>query len=142
VNSSLSIVEAAPLLDPDQSRLIVQALALAPGDPVTCDLLKLVLDDVSSQISAKSFPFPGLPPRIIDDIDRQVAELDADIRAGAERTTRARGKNGTKDSRGNEPEHSMANQTTRSEEGIEMSLEEEEEEEEGSEGETMDMTGE
>ncbi|GAA5851308.1 hypothetical protein JCM3766R1_004153 [Sporobolomyces carnicolor] len=118
-----------------------ESLALAPGDPVTCDLLQLVLDDVSSQISAKSFPFPGLPPRIIDDIDRQVAQLDAEILFGADSSARSRRRSeASKTEQEIEPELSIALQT-RSEEGIEMSLEEDEEGD-GSEGETMDMTGE
>jgi len=131
------------LLHSSSSRSIIQALALSPGDPVTCDLLKLVLDDVSTQITAQVFPFPGLPPRIIDDLDRQVAELNADILTGADPTTESGRKpdqvgdvtnNGIEE----EEENTMAMQT-RSEEGIEMSLEEEGD---GSEGETMDMTGE
>ncbi|GAA6010469.1 hypothetical protein JCM11491_006953 [Sporobolomyces phaffii] len=138
--SALGIVEHRRSNFQDAIARYHEALALSPGDPVTCDLLKLALEDVSSQISAKSFPFPGLPPRIIDDIDRQVAELDAEIRSGVDRaSTRSRKETGR-----SEPEHSMALQT-RSEEGIEMSLEEgdeEDEAEEGSEGETMDMTGE
>ena len=109
---------------------------------MTCDLLQLVLDDVSSQISAKSFPFPGLPPRIIDDIDRQVAQLDAEILFGPDSSARSRRRSeASKTEQEIEPELSIALQT-RSEEGIEMSLEEDEEEGDGSEGETMDMTGE
>ncbi|GAA5914945.1 uncharacterized protein JCM6883_001771 [Sporobolomyces salmoneus] len=142
--SALGIVEHRRGNFQDSIARYHEALALAPGDPVTCDLLQLVLDDVSSQISSKSFPFPGLPPRIIDDIDRQVAQLDADILSELDSSSHSRRrsaatKNGQEQEE--EPELSMALQT-RSEEGIEMSLEEEPEEEEGSEGETMDMTGE
>ncbi|GAA5884461.1 hypothetical protein JCM16303_005092 [Sporobolomyces ruberrimus] len=143
--SALGIVEHARGNFQDAIARYHEALALAPGEPVTCDLLKLVLDDVSSQISAKSFPFPGLPPRILDDIDRQVAELDAEIQAGADSTRQTGPGDTTRDARDVEPELSMAAQT-RSEEGIEMSLEEEDERDDddgdASEGETMDMTGE
>ncbi|GAA5966860.1 hypothetical protein JCM21900_001177 [Sporobolomyces salmonicolor] len=117
-----------------------ETLALSPGDPVTCDLLKLVLDDVSAQISTRAFPFPGLPPRTIANIDRQVAELDAEILAGVEPTfERASEEEGDRQG-GEEGEEgeTMAMQT-RSEEGIEVDMDEEEE---GSDGETMDMTGE
>ncbi|GAA5941504.1 anaphase promoting complex subunit CDC16 [Sporobolomyces koalae] len=118
-----------------------EALALAPGEPVTCDLLKVVLDDVSSRISDKPLLFPGLPRRVLHDIDRQVAELDAEIRVGLDTATssRARFEDPNKHDRSG-VENSMALQT-RSEEGIEMSLEEVDEDEDGSEGETMDITG-
>mgnify|MGYP001574530158 FL=1 len=59
-----------------------QSLSISPGDPVTCDLLKLVLDDTANSISAGTFPFPGLPPLTLVNIDDQVAALDADIVAG------------------------------------------------------------
>ncbi|GAA5969752.1 hypothetical protein JCM11641_008031 [Rhodosporidiobolus odoratus] len=61
-----------------------EALAIAPSDPVTCDLLRLALDDVSSQISSRAFLFPGLPPTTLINIDEQVAALDAEIRAGVD----------------------------------------------------------
>ncbi|BGP54532.1 anaphase-promoting complex subunit Cut9 [Rhodotorula sphaerocarpa] len=119
------------------------ALALTPGEPVACDLLKLALDDVATQITSRKFPFPGIPPRTLANIDEQVAALDADILAGVALP----GEEGVDPDEG---ESSVAGssavgmQTTRSEEGAgyEMSLEEEGEEDmEATEGETMDMTG-
>lgn len=50
---------------------------------MTCELLKLVLEDVSHSISSENFPFPGLPPTILANIDEQVAKLDAEILTGA-----------------------------------------------------------
>lgn len=61
-----------------------QALSISPGDPVTCDLLKLVLEDTAHNISTEQFPFPGIPPAKLRAIDQQVAELDASIAAGEE----------------------------------------------------------
>lgn len=61
-----------------------QALSISPGDPVTCDLLKLVLDDVATHISARKLPFPGLPPSTLANIDASVAALDREILAGVE----------------------------------------------------------
>ncbi|GAA6063193.1 hypothetical protein JCM10212_000495 [Sporobolomyces blumeae] len=144
--SALGLVEHYRGNSQDAIARYHEALALAPGDPVTCDLLKVVLDDISAQISSRAFPFPGLPRRVVDDLDRQVAELDADIRAGVGPSGRDRStQGGTDQSRldravgdGDEDEgqgETMAMQT-RSEEQIELSMEED-----GSEGETMDMTG-
>ncbi|KAI5474174.1 cell division control protein Cdc16 [Pseudohyphozyma bogoriensis] len=56
-----------------------EALSLVPGDPVTCDLLKLVLEETALSVSSGIFPFPGLPPTTIINIDEQVAKLDAEI---------------------------------------------------------------
>ncbi|GAA5910355.1 hypothetical protein JCM8208_006019 [Rhodotorula glutinis] len=137
-----------------------EALSLAPGDPVTCDLLKLALDDVSSQISALKLPFPGLPARTLRHIDDQVAALEDDIlcgrgladevregaRAGegegAGELSRVREEDeGEGEGEGSEMLQSMA--VSLSEDGIEVSMEEEEDDDdEGDEGETMDMTGE
>lgn len=61
-----------------------QALSISPGDPVTCDLLKLVLDDVATHISSRTLPFPGLPPSTLLNIDESVAQLDREILAGLE----------------------------------------------------------
>lgn len=60
--------------------MLRQALSLVPGDPVTCDLLKLVLDDTVDQLSIRPDEFPGLPKSILASIDEQVAALDEDIR--------------------------------------------------------------
>lgn len=128
---------------PHPDTLRVQALALTPGEPVACDLLKLALNDVATQITSSKFPFPGIPPRTLANIDEQVAALDADILAGVALP-------GEEGEDPDEGELSVAGssavgmQTTRSEEGAgyEMSLEEEGEEDmEATEGETMDMTG-
>ncbi|GAA5997071.1 hypothetical protein JCM5350_007746 [Sporobolomyces pararoseus] len=137
--SALGIVEHKRGNFQDAIARYHEALALAPGDPVTCDLLQLVLDDVSSQISSKSFPFPGLPPRVLDDIDRQVAQLDAEIldSANSARPSR-RGGDTTKTGLEDETEHSMAAQS-RSEEGFEVSVGEEEEASEEEED-AMDMS--
>ncbi|KAM0754433.1 cell division control protein 16 [Meredithblackwellia eburnea MCA 4105] len=56
-----------------------EALSILPGDPVTCDLLKLVLEDAANSISTGAYPFPGLPSRALLSIDAQVAELDRAI---------------------------------------------------------------
>ncbi|GAA5868417.1 hypothetical protein JCM3774_003289 [Rhodotorula dairenensis] len=132
-----------------------EALAITPGDPVTCDLLKLALDDVSVQIASHKFPFPGLPPRTLRNIDDQVAALDADILAGVplpgeEQAEEGGGEGEEEGSPAYEGELSMAGssgigmQTMQSEEGgYEMSMEEEEEahDVDVTEGETMDITG-
>ncbi|GAA5975618.1 hypothetical protein JCM10908_005220 [Rhodotorula pacifica] len=136
-----------------------EALAITPGDPVACDLLKLALDDVATQIATRKFPFPGLPPRTLANIDEQVAALDADILAGvrlpgeeAEPFDPDGEEEEEEGSLAYEGELSMAGssgvgmQTTRSEEGgYELSMEgeddEAEEDEDVTEGETMDITG-
>ncbi|KAK4700979.1 anaphase-promoting complex subunit 6, partial [Phenoliferia sp. Uapishka_3] len=59
-----------------------EALSITPGDPVTCDLLRLVLEDVAYSISSEAFAFPGIPPSKLRSIDQQVAELDASIALG------------------------------------------------------------
>ncbi|GAA5840967.1 hypothetical protein JCM9279_001275 [Rhodotorula babjevae] len=132
-----------------------EALSLAPGDPVTCDLLKLALDDVSTQISALKLPFPGLPARTLANIDAQVAALEDDILCGrgldegagrdGERALEGAGElsrvREEDEGEGSEMLQSMA--VSRSEDGIEVSMEEEDDEDdECDEGETMDMTGE
>lgn len=134
-----------------------QALALAPGDPTTCDLLRLALDDVATQVSSQRLPFPGLPPRTLQSIDAQVAALEEEVLAGrelpAERDGEGEGEGEGELSRVREEEEGEEGESevmrsgavSRSEDGIEVSMEEEEEEEDedgGSEGETMDMTGE
>lgn len=58
-----------------------QSLSLAPGDPVTCDLLKLVLDDTVDRLSTVAGEFPGLPRSVLASIDEQVAALDEEVRA-------------------------------------------------------------
>ncbi|KAL8286853.1 hypothetical protein RQP46_003859 [Phenoliferia psychrophenolica] len=60
-----------------------EALSIAPGDPVTCDLLRLVLEDTAFSISTEAFAFPGIPPAALRRIDQQVADLDASIAEGA-----------------------------------------------------------
>ncbi|GAA5828340.1 hypothetical protein JCM11251_006205 [Rhodosporidiobolus azoricus] len=76
-----------------------EALALHPSDPLAIQLLSLSLETLSSSISATSassasgtakgfsssaFPFPGLPPRTIRNIDEQVRRLDEEIRLGVD----------------------------------------------------------
>ncbi|BGP38750.1 anaphase-promoting complex subunit Cut9 [Rhodotorula kratochvilovae] len=128
-----------------------EALALSPGDPVTCDLLRLALDDVAAQVSLQRFPFPGLPPRTLQTIDAQVAALDAAILAGEGLPDEeVEGEEGelsrVREEEDGEEESAvgMSMGVSRSGDGFEVSMEEadEEDEEEGSEGETMDMTGE
>ncbi|GAA6050908.1 hypothetical protein JCM3770_002528 [Rhodotorula araucariae] len=128
-----------------------EALALSPGDPVTCDLLRLALDDVAAQVSLDRFPFPGLPPRTLQNIDAQVAALDAAIMAGAalpddDDNDDADEGDGElshvrEEEDGDESGVGMSIGVSRSGEGFEVSMEEDAEDE-GSEGETMDMTGE
>ncbi|KAM0788548.1 hypothetical protein ACM66B_001674 [Microbotryomycetes sp. NB124-2] len=82
--SALGLVEHRQGRYQDAIKKYHEALGIAPHDPVTCDLLKLVLDDVAS---ARSLPFPGLPPQTLQSIDQRVAELDKDILAGVEPLT-------------------------------------------------------
>lgn len=145
-------VDVQPVAPP----LLSQALAITPGDPVACDLLKLALDDVAAQITSRKFPFPGLPPRTLRNIDEQVAALDADILAGVPLPGEEDVGEGEvddeeeeEDSLAYEGELSIAGssavgmQTTQSEEGAyDMSLEGDAVEDlDVTEGETMDMTG-
>ncbi|KWU42148.1 TPR-like protein [Rhodotorula sp. JG-1b] len=135
-----------------------EALAITPGDPVACDLLKLALDDVAAQITSRKFPFPGLPPRTLRNIDEQVAALDADILAGVPLPGDEDDVGGEvevdeeeeeEDSLAYEGELSIAEssavgmQTTQSEEGAyDISMEGDAVEDlDVTEGETMDMTG-
>ncbi|TNY24498.1 cell division control protein 16 [Rhodotorula diobovata] len=155
--SALGIVEHQRGNMQDSIARYHEALALAPGDPTTCDLLRLALDDVATQVSSQRLPFPGLPPRTLQSIDAQVAALEEEVLAGrelpAERDGEGEGEGEGELSRVREEEEGEEGESevmrsgavSRSEDGIEVSMEEEEEEEDedgGSEGETMDMTGE
>ncbi|BGP14743.1 hypothetical protein JCM10213_004317 [Rhodosporidiobolus nylandii] len=115
-----------------------EALAIAPADPTTISLLSLALSDLNNQISTRAFPFLGLPPQTLRNIDAQVAALDEEIRAGADLP----------------PEDEDVEDERRGEESavdgysVSVSGMRQEDEGEGSmmegetmEGETMDMTG-
>lgn len=78
----LAIKKSPPFLLRSLPVRASQALSIAPGDPVTCDLLKLALEDTANCVSTGSFAFPGLPPSVLWSVDQQVALLDADILAG------------------------------------------------------------
>ncbi|GEM06673.1 cell division control protein 16 [Rhodotorula toruloides] len=108
------------------------SLAIAPGDPVTCDLLKLALDDISTRVSSPNFAFPGLPPRVNSDLEEQVRALDEEIRAGG--TGRLAP---PLDSEADDVDAVVTMQSA-SVSGIEVGMSEDEEDG----GETMDMTGE
>ncbi|BGP06853.1 anaphase-promoting complex subunit Cut9 [Rhodotorula toruloides] len=110
-----------------------ESLAIAPGDPVTCDLLKLALDEISTRMSGTRFAFPGLPPRVDADLEEQVRALDEEIRAGE--TGRLAP---PLESEADDVESVVAMQSA-SASGIEVDMSEDEED--GGEGETMDMTG-
>lgn len=118
----------------------------------------MALDDVAAQITSRKFPFPGLPPRTLRNIDEQVAALDADILAGVplpgdEDDVGGEGEvdeeEEEEDSLAYEGELSIAEssavgmQTTQSEEGAyDISMEGDAVEDlDVTEGETMDMTG-
>ncbi|GAA6027906.1 hypothetical protein JCM8097_001775 [Rhodosporidiobolus ruineniae] len=155
-----------------------EALALTPQDPLVISLLSTSLQSLSSIISTSStptgssgstlssgFPFPGLPPRTLSQIDQQVRALDEEIRAGvplapdeededpdAGPAGVSRGDGGDMDESAVEMASASMDEPSRAEgrsEGVtEMSLNasvsmEEEDGGEGSsvEGETMDMTG-
>ena len=61
-----------------------EALSIAPGDPVTCDLLRIVLDDTTTCISHGVIDFPGIPRQTMRSIDDRVRELDDEILQGAQ----------------------------------------------------------
>ncbi|KAK4053503.1 anaphase-promoting complex subunit Cut9 [Microbotryomycetes sp. JL201] len=82
--SALGLVEHRLGNFQDSIKRYHEALGIAPHDPVACDLLKLVLDDVASAISTQSLPFPGLPAQTLKSIDERVNELDRDILDGVE----------------------------------------------------------
>ncbi|GAA5914858.1 hypothetical protein JCM6882_007823 [Rhodosporidiobolus microsporus] len=143
-----------------------EALALHPSDPLTIQLLSLSLSSLSTSISSgssssflggnTSFPFPGLPPRTVRNIDEQVRRLDEEIRLGVELPPlaeedgeRTDGGDMSRSRRDDDEEgegESAMMSATRSEGGFDMSaVSMEEAEGDGSammEGDTMDMTGE
>ncbi|KAK4058555.1 anaphase-promoting complex subunit Cut9 [Microbotryomycetes sp. JL221] len=82
--SALGMVEHRQGRYQDAIRRYHEALAIAPSDPVTCDLLRMVLDDVATNMSTHSatLPFPGLPAQTLTSIDERVRELDRDILDG------------------------------------------------------------
>lgn len=117
-----------------------QALSISPGDPITCDLLKLALDEVSAHTARNAHPFPGLPPRVLQSLDEQVAALNAEILAGIEPEPLECERSAAMDA------SAVEEGMSRSEDMVEMSFggDENEDEDDGDEGEgeTMDMTGE
>ncbi|GAA6002404.1 anaphase promoting complex subunit CDC16 [Rhodotorula paludigena] len=115
-----------------------EALSISPGDPITCDLLKLALDEVSAHTARNAHPFPGLPPRVLQSLDEQVAALDAEILAGFEPEPLEGERSAAMDA------SAVEEGMSRSEDMVEMSFEGDEDEDDGDEGEgeTMDMTGE
>ncbi|GAA5861337.1 hypothetical protein JCM8547_006096 [Rhodosporidiobolus lusitaniae] len=131
-----------------------EALSLSPSDPLLCQLLSLALSAVSEQISSRTFPFPGLPPRAMRDIDAGVEALDREIREGRGLPDEPDGdEDGTRErsevSRGDESR--AAEMSVASAVSMEEMDEEDEDEGEGmvsasmameEEGDTMDMTGE
>lgn len=101
---------------------------------MTCELLKLVLEDTDNQISVGVTAFPGLPTFILRNIDDQVALLDNEISKKGNK----RRKKGVVE----EEEDEVVSFVDTSQMSEDIVLEERTEEDGGSdEGETMDMTG-